>query len=148
MRRVIVFLCLPTLAMACSTISFAQSRLLYAQPNAITPIDSFNEGVRQGQERRQRDLEYRAQLENLQRQQRLRALSAEFWASDNARKWQLLPDIAAIDPDIAGQYQASIEPDEAPKQSIIYKCANAEGAIKYTLQAEPGCTVIMADQSQ
>jgi hypothetical protein len=127
---------------------FAQSRLISSQPDAANPMDAFNEGVRQGQARRQRDLDYQEQVKDIQRQQHLRALSAEFWASDDARKWQLLPQIAEIDPELAGQYQASIPPPQAAAQSIIYRCASANGEITYTMVPAPGCIVIAANSGQ
>lgn len=105
-------------------------------------------GYRQGQEQRQRQLDYQAQIEYLRGQQQLRALSAEFWASDDARKWQLLPEIAAIDPVLAGQYQASIDPPAEVTNSVLYKCPKADGSIEFTAIPADGCTVIAANPGQ
>lgn len=125
-----------------------QSRLNYAQPNARTPVDAFNDGVRQGQEQRQRELDHQAQLEYLRGQQRLKSLSAEFWASDDARKWEILPQIAAIDPVLAAQYQASMPAPTAATSSVVYRCDHADGSVEFTAVPADGCTVISANPGQ
>lgn len=137
-------------ALAIFALLLAGASMAQTQPQLYMPdiARSFNDGYRQGQERRQRELDYQAQLEQLQQQQRLRALSAEFWASDDARKWQLLPDIAAIDPDVAAQYQASIAPAVEPTRSVIYKCHTDDGSIVFTAIPAEGCTVISANPGQ